>query len=547
MRIPSSIAWTRSLVPALFAVLGTPALAVDSDASVSEASSNDASFIDASVRVDGILLDWTFVDIEGDGAKELGLSVRTPRGERELRFHRMTAQSIDPEPFRTIPILKDIIAWTIADVRPKLEGNELVLLTRQGAWSFDPRQTGYKGNIEKLCETSLLYDVPSPRELPYWSYVLEAEDGSDLLLLPQRGGFRIFGPRPEGTSDGDELPWRALATFQGSSDKAPNDPEDQARRTAEAKREGRRREVRLSATVGDTLQPFLGTGSTQSLVDDNFRIQAPALVDINGDGRRDMLLLDGDRLKVHLAGAGGIPREPSRTEVVPDFLTRDDTRAALRLVDINGDGRVDLLGIWSEDVDGFENAEWRIYVMLSRKDAMLPERPDQVLRFTAAELRATVTDVDGDGKPDLAIRSFELPTMLETVTGLEFKYSHIMYLGEKSGTFSRRPALKQSQTFDEESVSAVLANRVLKMDCSGDGVADLVEVNLAGELGVRRLRKESSFFGGDAWTIDDGYWKRYASRGSVSSLSVEDLNGDGLGDIVSGSESILTVYLSQRR
>ena len=47
------------------------------------------------------------------------------------------------------------------------------------------------------------------------------------------------------------------------------------------------------------------------------------------------------------------------------------------------------------------------------------------------------------------------------------------------------------------------------MDCSGDGIADLVEVDLAGNLAVRRLRKESSFFGGDTWKLDEG---RYAVR-----------------------------------
>ncbi len=539
----------RPLLPWAF----VPVLAVGPAAAAGSAPfpgtpAGDASFIDTSVRIDGSLLDWRFVDLEDDGVQELGLSIRTPRGERELRFHRMTAKSIDPEPFRTIPILKDIIAWSVADVRPELEGNELVLLTRQGAWSFDPRKTGYKGNIQKLCQTDLLYDVPSPRELPYWSYVITTATNSDLLLLPQRGGFRIFGPRPGNAElKKGELPWRALSTFQGTSDKAANDPEDQERRASDARREGKQREARLSVTVGDSLRPFLGSGGTMSVVDDTFRIQAPALVDINADGHVDMLALDGDQLQVHLAGPSGIPREPSRVETLPEYLTRNDTEAALRLVDINGDGRVDILGIWSEDVDGFENAEWRVFVMLSKPGQLLPAKAHQVLRFKAAELRATVTDVDGDGRPDLAIRQFELPSMLESVTGLEFKYTHLLYLGEKRGTFSRRPSLNQGKTFDEEGVAAVLANRVLKMDCSGDGVADLVEVNLSGELGVRRLRKKSSLFGGDSWAIDEGYWKKYASRGSVSSLSVMDLNGDKLGDIVSASESVLTVYLSQER
>lgn len=508
----------------------------------------DASYIDASVRIDGLLLDWAFVDIEADGATELAVSVRTLRGKRELHLHRMTRKSIEPEPFRVIPILKDIIAWTVADVRSDLEGNELVLLTRQGAWSFDPRKTEYKGNIEKLCETNLLYDVPDPRALPYWEYVLDGGEGPDMLLLPQRGGFRIFGKAPgQPAVKPGQLPWRALSTFQGSSTKAVNDPQDRKRRAAAAKRESEQREARLSVTIGDAMRPFLGTGDSGSLLNDSFRIQAPALVDIDRDGRRDMLVLDGDQLRVHLAGASGIPREPSRVEQLPDFLKHNDVPSALRLVDVNGDGLVDVLGIWSEPIDGPENAEWRIYVMLSKPGRLLPPEPQQVLRFTAAELRTTVTDVDGDGRPDLAVRSFELPSVLETVTGLEFKYSQLLYLGEKRGTFSRRPALKQERTFDEQSVSEVLANRVLRMDCSGDGIADLVEVNLAGEVGVRRLRKESSFFSGDSWTIDDGYWKQYAGRGSVTSLSVMDLNKDGLGDIVSGSDSVLTVYLSQER
>lgn len=209
----------------------------------------DASYIDASVRIDGLLLDWAFVDIEADGATELAVSVRTLRGKRELHLHRMTRKSIEPEPFRVIPILKDIIAWTVADVRSDLEGNELVLLTRQGAWSFDPRKTEYKGNIEKLCETNLLYDVPDPRALPYWEYVLDGGEGPDMLLLPQRGGFRIFGKAPgQPAVKPGQLPWRALSTFQGSSTKAVNDPQDRKRRAAAAKRESEQREARLSVT-----------------------------------------------------------------------------------------------------------------------------------------------------------------------------------------------------------------------------------------------------------------------------------------------------------
>ena len=508
-------------------------------------SNNDASYIDASVRVDGELLAWRFVDIDEDGQAELVIPIRTPRGKRELHLHRTTKKSINPKPYLTIPILKDIVAWTFADVRPELEGKELVLLTRRGAWSFDPRKPGYKGNIQKLLETDLLYDVPSPRALPYWSYVLDRTGQPDRLLLPQRSGFQIFGPVTRATDDA--LPWGPITQFHAASGTAPIDPDDHERRAEEAEADNDRRRVRFSATIGDSLQPFLGTATGESLVDDSVTLQAPALVDVDGDGRPDMVLLDGNQLKVHIATSAGIPEHPTRVEELPEYLRRENIRAALRIVDIDGDGDVDVLGLWSEDISGLENGQWRVFVMHSTKTALLPAKPTQVLRFEAAELNATIADVDGDGRPDLAIRRFQMPSMLETVTGLEFRFAHILYLGRKDGTFDRRPALKSEKSYDEESIREVIANRILSMDCSGDGIADLVEIDLAGTLAVRRLRKESSFFGADTWKIDEGYWKRYASRGSVSSLEVLDLNNDGLGDIVSASKSVLTVYLSQRR
>lgn len=510
------------------------------------AAPGDTSYVDASVRVDGTLLDWAFVDVDEDGQDELVLSARTSRGEREIHLHRVRKSSVEPEPYTTIPVLDDIVAWTFADVRAELEGKELVLLTRQGVWSFDPRRTSYRGNIARLCEVPLLYDVPSPRALPYWLYVVDGDaPGGDRLLLPERSGFASYGPNPR-AAEGD-LPWTALSQYRRASGWTPPDPNDNSRRRREAEREGDERQERFSLTVGERIAPFLGDGTSFSIVDDDYRIQAPALVDVDGDGKRDMLLLDGKRLNVYIAGPSGLPERPTRVEQLPDYLEHDGERAALRIVDIDGDGDEDVLGIWSEDVDGFENAQWRIYVLRSSADRLLPEKPTQVLRFEAAEIRATVTDVDGDGRPDLAIRRFELPSVLETVTGLEFTYGHLIYLGTRRGVFDRKPALKQESVFDEDSVRTVLANRELAMDCSGDGIADLVEVNLKGELGVRRVRKDSSFFGGTTWQIDDGYWKQYSSRGSVSSLTVRDLNGDKLGDIISASDSTLTIYLSQKR
>ena len=51
---------------------------------------------------------------------------------------------------------------------------------------------------------------------------------------------------------------------------------------------------------------------------------------MNGDGTRDMLLLDGERLNVFIAGAEGLPEKPTRVEKLPGYLEHDGERAALR-------------------------------------------------------------------------------------------------------------------------------------------------------------------------------------------------------------------------
>ena len=116
---------------------------------------------------------------------------------------------------------------------------------------------------------------------------------------------------------------------------------------------------------------------------------------------------------------------------------------------------------------------------------------------------------------------------------------------ERRKAAQRRKA-SQDGFYDEETIVELVANRNLTMDCDGDGLADLVEVDLDGRVGIRRLRRSSSFFGGTSWSLERSHWKRFETGGSIRSLDVRDLNGDGLGDVVSAGERRLTILLSVR-
>jgi hypothetical protein len=507
---------------------------------------------DVSLDLDGDLLDHRFVDLKGDGVLSLCLAVRMAGGERELRLHTLGASGFDPEPARTIRVLEDVTAYGFADVREE-SGDELLFLTRSGAWSYSLTKSGYRGNIRRLAKEDLLYDVPDNRALPFWAYTLPAPSG-DFVLLPGRRALGVWGPAENAgaddsdSADSERTDYERTVDFSDFSAAVEDDASSEEGDDSGGRRMtlGTRGTVRIEH-LGDGV--FLGEdeGTSATLLRDGKSYTAPALVDLDGDGDLDLVQMHDSNLYVFRSDRGSLSEEPSSVEAIPDYLT-PKKELSLSLVDIDGDGDRDLLARMREDMDGFENVSIRILILINDGTRLLPEAPDQVLRFEAAIVRAEIVDIDGDSSPDLVVRKFELPSMLETVTGLEFRLITLIFFadGSASPPFERRPSLKETQVFDENTVGDAVKNRLLKHDCDGDGIPDLVEIDLQGRIAIRRLRHESGFFSGDSWELDENPWKRFETRGSILSIEVEDLNGDGLADIVSPGARSFTLFLSSR-
>jgi hypothetical protein len=101
--------------------------------------------------------------------------------------------------------------------------------------------------------------------------------------------------------------------------------------------------------------------------------------------------------------------------------------------------------------------------------------------------------------------------------------------------------------FGEESLDEAISKRMLSHDCDGDGIADLVDVDLRGRVAIYRVLFESGFFSGDTWTLEKVPSRRFDVDASLRNLAVDDLNGDGLGDIFSHRDEHITLLLSRRR
>jgi hypothetical protein len=507
--------------------------------------SEPVSFVPITINVEGEVLDSRFEDIDGDGRGDLILSVLA-RGSgessrREIQIYPMDANgtfALVPE--TVVGVYDDVIMWGIADVRPE-PGRELLFMTRTGAWSYSPTLPGYKDNIRRLATCDLIYQMPDPRDLPGWHYVIE-QSPRDLLLLPGATGVTLWGP-PRGAPAADATDDYERITGYGSgsgdalfSVKAPG--------AVRASAGG----LKLSIDTGSNKALFLDSGPTAfaALLQADVKYRAPALADVNGDGRMDLLIQKGKNLSVYVADANGLPSRPTRTEVLPAFLDKEDSDLNLNLHDLDGDGDIDVLAWLSPKSDGLKKRVLSYFVMLNDGTRLLPSEPDQVLRFKGSDTYSEVTDVNNDGRPDLVITKYDLPELTDVLTGFNFRRSAYVYFAADKQPFERKPSLRDEQSFDIQSLQDALVRRRIAADLSGDDIADLVEVDLSGRVAIRRLGEEKGFFGGSDWTIEKHAWKRFDMGGDLSTLQVTDINGDGIADLVNQREHGVSIMLSRR-
>jgi hypothetical protein len=488
------------------------------------------------------------VDVDGDGRRDLVLAARVLRPglppRRELRIHPMRADgTVALQPSVTLPVPDDVIVYGCADVRPD-PGRELILMTRSGAYSYSPRAEGLREGVRRLASTELLFQVPSSRDLPAWTYVLERKGAPDLLLLPDAAHTALWGPRPVDGSDGSPeagdyaryADYGAATPSAGFSVKAPG--------AVRASAGG----LRVSIDTGSDKDLFLGESPSAyaAMLQAEAHYRAPALADVDGDGREDLLIYQDKQLAVHLSGPDGPSAQPTRVEPLPDYLDHPADELILNLCDLDGDGDVDVYARLSPRQENLDHVVFSYFIMLNDGRRLFPEQPAQRLRFEGSGTDSAVIDVDADGRPDLVITKYELPRLRDLVSGFRMRRSAYVYFAGKDAPFERKPGLRDEQSFTIDSLQDALVNRHVPGDLSNDGVADLVEMDVSGHVAIRRILREGSLFGGGKWSVERSPWKRFDLGLDLTMMRIEDVNGDGLMDIINPTDSGVSLLLSRK-
>jgi hypothetical protein len=209
-------------------------------------------------------------------------------------------------------------------------------------------------------------------------------------------------------------------------------------------------------------------------------------------------------------GASGLFKRVQR------YDTTGGIAFSVQTADVNGDGKLDLL-VTNYCLSRIDCTNGTIDVFLGRNDGTF-QSPQTFSSGGSYAVSLAVADVNGDGKPDLAVANL---CATESCTG-----SVVAALfGNGDGTF--QPA----QTYD---VGAVGAESVAIRDINGDAKPDLL---VAYDCLLRCDGAVAVLIGNGNGTFQTA--KSHASGGSYAkSVAAGDLNGDGKPDLIVANECL---------
>jgi hypothetical protein len=287
------------------------------------------------------------------------------------------------------------------------------------------------------------------------------------------------------------------------------------------------------------------SGAQQSLGIDTF-----ALGDINGDGKPDLLFITSNDLAVSVSngtpgiyyalgdGAGGFGTPTFYA--VPSTLAASDidinwTIYNLHVADLNGDGKADIIYNYSTTSSSANTIYFGSVVQLSKGDGtfgapqVIPYRSEvfsSVSNPMESSYVTQVADLNNDGKPDLIFlaQSTTIDSTLSTYVA-----GIQVALGKGDGTFSSATPVTGPHAMGQNFIDQV-APSITVADMNGDGVPDIVALGASsaynGEIAIALGNGDGTF---KAPILTD-YAAQYLNNDQ--GIAVGDFNGDGKLDVL---------------
>ncbi len=517
----------------ILAALFACALASGSDAP-------DARFVESRIDCAGEVVGYECPDIDQDGRGDLALVVTEPQGRTLLAYLQTPERSFKSEPDRRWVLPPDVIAYRFFPLSAAADspGLELLLFTRAGVFAASTAPLGLKGNLTKVLDVAIFPDVPAQKAVPRWSWVSDLDgDGVDELLVPQEGRLSVFEPSRDEATGAPRFASRGSLELRRHVDDGGDDDDDDGRGIRiGTSDDGKRR-------AGGPRDWFTGAPSTIPTfqTDPVLRradaFDAPALIDWDGDGRKDALGAVGGSIEVTRLDADGTFAAASPERVaLPESA---GTWSGLRILDVGGDHRAEVLLV-DQVGDGLEKDH--IATLLGRApDGKLATEPLARVKISAAGAEFDFADVDGDGLPDLIAKAVILPSALQAVADVWVEGRLFVFRGQADGSVSRKPDLRFERRLRPENLARIRESLVFELsgDFDGDGAKDLVLIRADGVLQIFPMKKS-----GDGLSFASDPSTSVRPNRPVRSARAESLSSDRVSDLVLRHENGLTVFVS---
>lgn len=394
----------------------------------------------------------------------------------------------------------------------------IVLLAPEGAYYFPLEGERVSATPQLLFKKSLIQGQRTGQTVDYLEFALDMDgDGLDELLVPEENSFSIYRQVSPGQFEAMELPRnpykdKKLFQFQQA---LPDDP------------------VRIPSISG--------------LLSRRRGVSDLLLFDANGDKLVDLIytsILPGpnsqqlERYEVFLQRKGGVfASEPSQVMDIPYEGNVDMT-----FRDLNKDGFLDVLAIRSNYDLVNPRTVVKIYMSNGKPQQLFSKETDRFITKDPIGL-VRIGDFNGDSWIDFATTFFSYQfgsadDIVDLALASKVKFKLQFFLGQKDKGFDRQPAFEKELVLNMKSENYRGYPPVLIVDdMNGDHVMDMIARPNEDIVDIYPSEGKLS------------YPKNPAEEYSVppdAVLDVEDINGDGLADLLvsSASKRMLKIYIS---
>ena len=273
---------------------------------------------------------------------------------------------------------------------------------------------------------------------------------------------------------------------------------------------------------------------TEHLVFSNSNDESPAFTDVDGDGKPELVTISG--------GAGGWAEPNWANPQAPWTFVPVTAKSGwgaythgLGIGDVDGDGRRDLIlseGWWAQPAAA-SATPWASH------PAMFWAQEDPSESYGGAQM--FVDDVDGDGDPDI-------------VTSLQAHGWGLAWFENQKGAFIKHVIVNTRAEEAQYGVAFAQPHAVELADIDGDGLKDIVTGKRKGAHGYGLSATELAAPAVLYWfklVRETGQPPRYephlidSEAGVGTQVTVADVNGDGLPDILTAGRAGAFVFVHQ--